>query len=137
MVQEHPPRPGIILVVEDRDDVRLGMAELLELSGFSVADAADAEQALAYLTDEGTSTALILLDLMLPGHMSGIDLRARQLADSHLASIPTVVISACDPGEVMRGLLSPDAWLNKPFRFDHLMDLVRRFVLPDRHSPAA
>ena len=38
---ERPPRRGAILVLEDRDDVRQGMAQLLELHGFLVVDAAD------------------------------------------------------------------------------------------------
>ena len=44
------PRRGPILVVEDRDDVREGLTQLLELHGFRVVDAPDAVQAEAIWT---------------------------------------------------------------------------------------
>src|SRR5512133_2018572 len=88
------PRRGAILVVEDRDDVRQGLAQLLELHGFLVFDAADGTRALHHLRRDPASIALILLDLLLPEPMSGRDLRAHQLGDPRIATIPTVVISA-------------------------------------------
>jgi CheY-like chemotaxis protein len=129
------PRRGIVLVIEDRDDVRLGLAELLELNGFRVADAATAEQAIASLRAQPAAYALVLLDLMLPGTMSGIDLRARQLADPTLAAIPTVVLSASDQSSGVRADLKPAAWLEKPFYCDDLMQVVRQYVVPEEHHP--
>lgn len=128
-------RHGIVLVVEDRDDVRLGLAELLELNGFRVADAATAEQAIASLVAQPTSFALLLLDLLLPGAMSGFDLRVRQLADPALAAIPTVVLSATDQSAGVRADLRPAAWLDKPFYCDDLLNVVRRYVVPERSAP--
>ena len=126
-----PVRRGAILIVEDRDDVRDGLQQLLELHGFLVFDAADAEQAWTHLQADPDGIALILLDLMLPGAMSGRDLRARQLSDPRLATIPTVVISACEPDLRGRAQLRPEAWLEKPFRFEALYDVVKRYVRPE------
>lgn len=130
-------RRGAILVVEDRDDVRQGLSQLLELHGFLVFDAADGDQALAYLRSEPESIALVLLDLMLPGSTSGRDVRAQQLADPRLSAIPTVVVSACEPDLRGRAQLRPDAWLEKPFRFDALLEVVKRFVIPEGGGIAA
>ena len=127
-------RRGAILVVEDRDDVRQGMAQLLELHGFLVADARTGEQALEQLTTDPASVALVLLDLVLPGPLSGIDVRARQLADPALAAIPTIVLTGSDSPQFERLPLSPDAWLDKPFEFDDLLTLVKRYVLPEAGS---
>ena len=124
-------RRGAILVIEDRDDVRQGLAQLLEFHGFLVFDAADGEQALSCLRTDGDSIALVLLDLLLPGRTSGRDVRAHQLADDRLATIPTVVVSSCEPDMRGRAQLRPDAWLEKPFRFDALLDVVKRFVVPE------
>jgi CheY-like chemotaxis protein len=124
-------RRGAILVVEDRDDVRQGVAQLLEFQGYLVFDAADAEQAMACLRSAPESIALILLDLVLPGRTSGHDLRAHQLADKRLAAIPTVVVSACEPDLRGRAQLQPDAWLEKPFRFEALLEVVKRYVVPE------
>jgi CheY-like chemotaxis protein len=125
-------RRGTILLVEDRDDVRLGLAQLLVLHGYLVADAPDGEQALRQLAADPDSFALIVLDLLLPGAISGTDLRARQLADAALCPIPTIVITATEPQPHERQPLQPDAWLDKPFRFDDLLGLIRQYVVPER-----
>src|SRR5688500_11250237 len=122
---------GAILVVEDRDDVRQGLAQLLELHGFLVADARDGVDALQQLTLNPEGFALVLLDLMLPGAISGLDIRARQLADPALAELPTIVVTASDLNQDERLRLRPDAWLDKPFRFDDLLELVKRYVVSE------
>jgi CheY-like chemotaxis protein len=121
-------RRGTILVVEDRDDVRGGLSELLELNGFCVADARDGEEALRRLMAEPDAYSLILLDLALPGDVNGTDLRRRQLDNAALASIPTIVITACDVAPEDRKPLRPAAWLDKPYRLPDLLHLVRRYV---------
>jgi CheY-like chemotaxis protein len=125
------PRRGAILVVEDRDDVRLGLAQLLELHGFVVRDAADGQKALDHLESAPGAFALILLDLLLPGAMSGRDVRARQLADPRAAFVPIVVVSACEPEEQARELLQPAAWLEKPFNIHALLTVVKQHVVPE------
>ena len=128
-----PPavRRGSILVIEDRDDVRQGLAQLLELHGFLVADASSGEEAMAQLTSDPDGIALILLDLMLPGSISGRDVRNRQMSDPVLSSIPTIVVSAADMDQRERLGLQPDAWLDKPYRFDDLLELVKRYVVSE------
>lgn len=122
---------GAILVVEDRDDVRQGLAQLLELHGFLVADARNGEEALEQLTTDPDGYALMLLDLMLPGRISGRDVRLRQLQDPSLAALPTIVVSASDMDQRERLGLHPDAWLDKPYRFDDLLELVKRYVVSE------
>jgi hypothetical protein len=60
----------------------------------------------------------MLLDLVLPGPLSGADVRAKQLANRALSGIPTIVLTASDTPLPERVPLQPDAWLDKPFRFD-------------------
>jgi DNA-binding response OmpR family regulator len=129
-VSKLTPRCGSILIIEDRNEVRGGLLELLELSGFRADGAATGEQALVALAASPRSFALVLLDLRLPGPLSGYDLRARQLADPELSSVPTVVITACEPQHTEREALHSDGWLEKPFRSEALLDIVRRFVIP-------
>ena len=121
-------RRGAILVIEDRDDVRQGLAQLLELHGFLVADASTGEEALEQLTSDPEGVALVLLDLMLPGTISGRDVRVKQMADPVLSTIPTIVVSAVDMDQRERVGLQPDAWRDKPYRFDDLLELVKRYV---------
>lgn len=128
---ERAARRGAVLVVEDRYDVRQGMAQLLEMHGFLVVDAADGEQALAHLRTDPRGFALILLDLMMPGPLTGIDFRSRQLATADLADIPTIVVSAADADAALQVQLQADAWLAKPFRFDQLLAIVKQYVTPE------
>jgi CheY-like chemotaxis protein len=125
---------GTILVVEDRDDVRQGLAQLLELHGFLVADARTGEEALQQLMSDPEGYALILLDLMLPGAVSGREVRLRQMRHPLLAPVPTVVVSASDMDHSERVGLHPDAWLDKPYRFDDLLQLVKRYVVSEGSS---
>lgn len=125
------PKRGAILVVEDREDVRQGLAQLLEFHGFLVAEAPDGETALEQLQRGDGGIALILLDLMLPGVMSGRDIRGRMLADPEHADIPTIIVTASEVDAPGRAGLCPTAWLEKPFRFDELLELVRRCVVPE------
>jgi DNA-binding response OmpR family regulator len=123
-------RRGAILVVEDRDDVRQGLSQLLELHGFLVSDARTGADALEQLTRDPDGYALVLLDLMLPGAVSGHDVRRRQLAEPQLA-VPTIIVTAAEVKQEERMGLNPDAWLDKPFRFDDLLTLVKRYVVPE------
>src|SRR5687767_12715229 len=129
---ETDTRRGTILVVEDRDDVRLGLAQLLELHGYEVADAPDGEDALEQLVANPAGFALIVLDLLLPGAISGAALRQRQLADDALRPSPTVVTTATETKPQERQPLHPEAWLEKPFRFDDLLGVIKRYVAPER-----
>lgn len=67
-----------ILVVEDNNDFRELLCDMLEMLGHSVENEASAEQALAALN--ANKPDLVITDLTLPG-MSGLEL-ARQIHDS-------------------------------------------------------
>jgi DNA-binding response OmpR family regulator len=124
-------RHGEILLIEDRSEVREGLAQLLELHGFMVTEAADADFGMRALTANPRAFALILLDLLLGDSMSGIDFRLRQLIDPTLAAVPTIVITATDVKDNERASLRPEGWLEKPFHFQALLQLVQRYVLAE------
>lgn len=130
-------RRGAILLIEDRDDVRQGLAQLLEFNGYLVEEARDGHSALERLSAGDDGIALIVLDLMLPGGLSGRDVRGRMLADPAYADLPTIIVTASDIDPPGRAGLCPTAWLEKPFRFDQLLELVKRFVIPEAGSQLA
>lgn len=125
------PRRGAILLVEDRDDVRQGLAQLLEFNGFLVEEARTGAAALARLDSRDGGIALVVLDLVLAGDVSGRDIRARMLGNPVHADLPTIIVTASDVDPPGRAGLCPTAWLEKPFRFDDLLDLVKHFVVPE------
>lgn len=82
-----------VLVVDDDDDLRDTISELLEARGYEVGRASDGIAALEFLRANASRPDLILLDLMMP-RMNGWELRAALLADTELAKVPVVVMTA-------------------------------------------
>lgn len=87
-VAAHP-----ILVVDDYEDARATLRDMLEGMGHRVVEAANGQEALDFLTQEPSATVqLILLDLDMP-RMSGWELLKLLKSYVRLASIPVVVVS--------------------------------------------
>ena len=130
---------GEIFIVDDDNDVRNALAELLEAEGFSVHGAPNGREALARLRSGGVHPAVILLDLMMPG-MDGWDFRSEQMRDPALASVPVVIVSAAGfSPESIRLQFSPAAYVVKPIERAALLDVLREVVgsgAPGQLDPA-
>jgi CheY-like chemotaxis protein len=89
--------PAGVLIVEDDEDMRAILTQLLEYHGWNTVSASDGVEGLEALQRHRPS--LILLDLAMP-RMNGRQFRAaqRKLPDRRLASTPCVIVSACDGG---------------------------------------
>lgn len=100
-----------ILVVDDEKTIREVLRRYLEREGYSVREAADGREALAYVEEEIPD--LIVLDLMLPG-VDGMAV-ARRLRQS--VTVPIVMLTA--KGELedrLEGLqVGADDYIVKPF----------------------
>jgi CheY-like chemotaxis protein len=110
-----------ILLVEDEEDFRASLAELLRSEGYLVTCAANGLEALNYLRS-GAKPNLVLLDLMMPV-MSGRDFRAKMLEESALASIPVILLSAAVSAAEAKSLRA-SAYLPKPFALKSLLDMI-------------
>lgn len=113
----------LILVVEDDQDIRDSIAEILEDEGYRVATAADGELGLRHLAEQELP-ALILLDLLMP-RVDAQAFRRAQMSEPRWAAIPTVLMSA-DFQTVQRAHeLSVTAGVCKPVRLEELLAVVR------------
>ena len=112
-----------VLIVEDDDDLREMMAQLLSLEGYQAAAVANGQEALEYLR-QGTAPDLILLDMMMPV-MDGWEFRRRQKSDPSMAEVPVIVLSALDQSRAAD--VNAQAFLKKPLDFDRLLQLVREY----------
>ncbi len=81
-----------VLIVDDSDDIRLSLREILEEEGCVVAEAANGKLALDLLIVQDPLPSLIILDLAMP-IMSGWELLAILKKDSRFSSIPVVICS--------------------------------------------
>ena len=115
-----------LMIVDDDDDLRDALADVMIAQGYDVAAFADARAALTAL-EEGLTPFVILLDLMMPG-MSGWEFRAAQLENPTLALIPVVVVTAAGNLSDGAGTLSSVEVLYKPFALDILLPTVARYA---------
>ncbi|MDB4975350.1 MAG: cheY [Myxococcaceae bacterium] len=112
-----------ILLVEDNDDVREAVAELLRDEGYDVQEAEHGGVALELLAKMEQDPCLVLLDLMMPV-MSGPEM-LRVLADTNrLSRLRVVVLSAGG-----KPVDAPEAkkFLRKPVEPSLLLAVVREF----------
>jgi CheY-like chemotaxis protein len=117
-----------ILIVEDEFLIRDALTEFLEEEGYSVAGAANGQEALSYLR-RGMLPSLILLDLMMPV-MSGMQFLAERQQDPALAAIPVVLLSADRNSQEKVLSTAPVEYLEKPVRLTDLLDTVERYCQP-------
>jgi len=112
-----------VLIIEDDDDLREMMDQLLTLEGYQPETASNGKEALDFLHGGGRPD-LILLDLMMPV-MDGWEFRRRQREDPQLSKLPVVILSALDQSRASE--LGGAAFLKKPLDFDRLLELVRSY----------
>jgi CheY-like chemotaxis protein len=115
---------GYILIVEDDDDIREALSQILELEGYTVRGAANGREALDISSREPPS--LILLDLMMP-IMDGWQFRSEQLKDPNLAKVPVVVISADAGVHEKVASFGAASVLPKPISLDRLLRAIETF----------
>ena len=104
-----------ILLVEDEDQLRRVMKDLLEREGYVVSEARDGVQALDQVDRHAPD--LIMLDLNLPG-LDGYTVLEQLRSRPATAQIPVIVLTAKgdEDNEVRVFELGADDFLTKPFR---------------------
>lgn len=112
-----------VLIVEDEDEIRELLAEMLADVGFAVSTARNGEEGLRLLRSDGALPHLVLLDLMMPV-MDGWQMRAAMLADPKLAGIPVVIVSGAADVQDGREALAAARVLTKPVKWPVLLESV-------------
>jgi DNA-binding response OmpR family regulator len=112
-----------IMIVDDDEDLRESMAEVLAGGEFAVTQAARGEEALNLI--EHRKFDLILLDMVMPG-LSGMEVLGR--IRQKFPRMPVVMISAfASVGSAVEAMRQGASdYVTKPFRVDGLLTAVRR-----------
>lgn len=113
-----------VLIVEDNDEVREVLAEMLGAEGAEVASAADGAEGFARL-NAFPRPCLVLLDFKMPV-MDGIEFLRRRNADPELARIPVIMLTGTSELAGRETELNFQGFVRKPFDPDLLMEAVRR-----------
>ena len=108
-------RGAKVLLVEDEDQLRRVMKDLLERDGYRIAEARDGIQALDEVDRHAPD--IIVLDLNLPG-IDGYSVLEQLRSRSATRSIPVIVLTAKgdEDNEVRVFELGADDFITKPFR---------------------
>ncbi len=117
-----------ILIVEDHADIRRLIRMTLEFEECEIHEAPDAptgwDLARELLPD------VVLLDVMMPGALDGLDLCRAMKSDARLRNVPVIVLSArggsADRENGLRA--GADAYLVKPFSPMQLLELLGTLV---------
>lgn len=107
-----------VLVVDDEEDVRESLRDVIEMLGCSAVVVTSGEEALEVLAKD--RPCLVLMDLLMPG-MSGAELLAAMRAEPTLADLP-VLMSTSAPDRAPRDV----PLLPKPIDIDALGRFLKR-----------
>jgi type II secretory ATPase GspE/PulE/Tfp pilus assembly ATPase PilB-like protein/CheY-like chemotaxis protein len=125
-------RGATVLLVEDEDQLRRVMKDLLQREGYKVAEARDGIQALDEVDRHAPD--VIILDLNLPG-IDGYSVLAQLRSRPATRTIPVMVLTAKgdEDNEVRVFELGADDFVTKPFRARSLT--ARLEAVLGRHRP--
>jgi CheY-like chemotaxis protein len=111
-----------ILVVEDDEDIRNAIVDLLEAEGYQTESAVNGKDALDRLAHI-PKPCLVLLDMMMP-IMNGRQFLDAIMKDSLLAPIPVLVVSAIADKSNSVGSVG---FLKKPIDIDVVLNVVSQY----------
>ena len=119
-----PTGSETILVVEDRDDMRMVAVRVLTRLGYRTIEAANAADAIAAI-ERGERIDLVFTDIVMPGAMSGLDL-AHEIRRRNL-KLAMLLTSGYASPQTLRGeaLAAGLQVIGKPYRAAELARAIR------------
>jgi len=121
------PSSAIVFLVDDDDELRESISQLLEHESYVVLCARDGREALARMRSI-SGPAVAVIDLMMPG-MDGWKLARTMKADPALSYIPIIVVSS-KAGAYVPGA---DRVLEKPCSAPRLFAAVKELLAAEKH----
>jgi two-component system, cell cycle response regulator DivK len=117
----------VILVIEDQEDNRRILRDLLTASGYTVVEATTGEDGVA--TAEKIRPDLILMDIQLPG-LDGYEATRRIKGNPALTAIPIIAVTsyALSGDEERATKAGCDGYVSKPFSPRQLLAKIRGYV---------
>jgi two-component system cell cycle response regulator DivK len=116
-----------ILIVEDQEDNRAILRDLLSAHGYDCIEATNGEEGIALAERERPD--LILMDIQLPG-TDGYEATRRIKSNSVLSAIPIIAVTsyALSGDEAKAKAAGCDAYVTKPFSPRQLIAKVREYL---------
>jgi len=126
--------PTYILLIEDEEQIRKNLLEILSLKGYQVVAAADGLEGVSIAKQQPPD--LILCDIMMP-HLSGYHVLELIRAHEPLMSVPFIFLTAkSDMVDLRRGMdLGADDYLTKPFSTKDLLAAIESRLKRHQQKP--
>lgn len=114
-----------ILLIEDDFDVRSGLIDLLEASGYKAISASSGKEGLTLANE--VMPDLIICDIMMPGGLNGYDVLNEIEKDDKLRLIPFIFLTAKgEMSDLRRGMQNGAAdYIVKPYDAGELLSAIR------------
>jgi DNA-binding response OmpR family regulator len=126
VTRRQPTQPRRILIIDDEEGFRDGVADLLGMEGYTVSVARDAVDAVRVLPEFRPD--VILLDLLMP-HLDGEAFLRGMEGLPARSKVPVVLISAKDDLAAIASKTGAAGYLSKPFESSQLLSLLEK-VMP-------
>ncbi len=99
---------------------RMALAEDLRDAGYSVVEASNADEAMAYL-NTGSQIDLVFSDVTMPGSMDGLELARRLHVERPL--LPVILASG--------GTERIATFITKPYRMEQVLSVISKTLRPE------
>jgi two-component system phosphate regulon response regulator PhoB len=118
---------GIILVIDDEEDLIELVRYNLEKEGFAVIGAGDGESGLSLAASRKPD--VIVIDLMLPG-IDGLEVCRSLRADGGTSQIPIIMLTAktAEPDRILGLEIGADDYITKPFSPRELIARIKALL---------
>lgn len=111
-----------LLLIEDNIELLTVIREAVEIAGYEVVIAHDAEEALA-LINNGLVPSIIMCDIVMP-HMSGIEFLNLVRAEPSWNDVVFIAMSGTNSNQANVLRAGANFFLVKPFSFRDLFDIL-------------
>lgn len=114
-----------VLIVDDEPIIRELFVDFLKFHGFQTRDAENGIAALKILTND-PNIAIVFSDVLMPG-MNGFELCLK--AKEAQPDVPFIIVSGnCALYKFRTNEIHPDAYIEKPFDYEEILNLVRQIL---------
>ncbi len=117
-----------VLIVEDQSDIRKLIRMTLEFEDYEIHEAADGAFGLSMV--QAVRPDLVLLDVMMPGELDGLQVCQRIKADPALQHVKVVLLTARGQARDREAgtAAQADEYLVKPFSPLQLIETIERLM---------
>lgn len=121
------PRSGVILIVDDEENLRVMLKDILESDGYKTVTACDGEEAKAVFERNRNEISLIVSDVGMP-HCDGLQLlrHIKAVAPTMPFVISTGYTNRDSQDDILAG--GADGILLKPFKVEQILEFAHRFA---------